>query len=1255
MKAGDTAPPKNPTFEQQVGWLEKALKFKAPLPKPNDGSEKPPARKTTGEKPEKQEVPPLQSAQEKQSDDAKYRQKVRDDTDNAAAAVVPGLEVVSMKAATCLPANDAALTALQTDLQALATARQSNVFSANEPELAKFNFAAEQVGKLTAKAQASGEAAKQAVEKEEQRRDAARKDLSEHSAQKSIKDYAAATAPALPRLKDGADRAKTIEPLLTAVSDIEKNADYTGNEAAHATFESLAATLKQKLAECGTAFTGVEEALRTEQERRTQSRKTQAEHAAQKPLKEYAAKTAPALPRLETGAELAKTFEGLLNAVGTVEKNADYSGNEASHTNFEKLAVQLKDTLDKTETAFTETTEALRVEAEKRAKKADELKKAAQERQTKATGYAQQIRDNIPKNAGANQQDAMQKMAVAAEKEKIKLQPVVDLAPAELPYADYQAKVRNHEELLKKFDDTVEKKYVSYFKIHAVSTDTNTAHGENKKALDGVFGVVAGKQLQAAKDKMSTAFQEARYDDALQSADAWKKLVAEAPEIVDAYKKAVANCDSTLSQINKIITKPKEELNKKKAALQAEVGSDLANANKNLLEFGKLVRGITYLSGAYRDYLNDDEVENLFKGPDKAAGASIRDKVQKAVTTASLDFPALQAEIEAARKDAAKANKIRAAFNGIRDQRGAEIDNDAVLTAHPKTRELVKEAHGEISASELGFEGATRQLNALPGLVSIIKGELNRLDKITLDGAARCKDVFAEFSHKLTVETINTEKEIAKRANSPSSTAGEKALGDLETTYDNIAAFAAQRSELESVHHYTTTQKNAFPPEQKEKLAKLYKDFNESATSLKFAAVKQLGGQLAVLLEVTAKSSADLRRADRLCKEAPPNMTAELKKLYAEGVKQVASGKDWNASGLDETLNKCQAQFPNLFEAAAKKMNQDMTQAYAAGVQQGDELAPFDAKLKPGLEVAWKTAEQKVKDAKYEEALPAFDTVKAQLETLGHAHVKLPFLTAWDQYQTEWKRVNIPAGVIQKKVQHKADDIELTTRGQVVEASVIKKAKTDIDQLKGKLDDHAKFETAYPTTKGNYDNLLAQKPHSKQQKRLEDLHKEADDRRENDPTQARVKLAALDALITSVTNKMVNFKAVNVPRPAALAGGSGFETAADEGTAKNLALNLIEDGGITLANVATMVPPATPNSFAASTKYPTGFKYAWVTASGVSLEIYGHGPTVNAKVSADSDNKKGNVLRVKINGKYLRPNGDLTAKATDATSHMSLF
>lgn len=100
---------------------------------------------------------------------------------------------------------------------------------------------------------------------------------------------------------------------------------------------------------------------------------------------------------------------------------------------------------------------------------------------------------------------------------------------------------------------------------------------------------------------------------------------------------------------------------------------------------------------------------------------------------------------------------------------------------------------------------------------------------------------------------------------------------------------------------------------------------------------------------------------------------------------------------------------------------------------------------------------------------------------------------------------------------------------------------------------------------------------------------------------------------------------------------------------------LIKHGGIKLADIEKLVPSGSASTYSPSPKYPIGFKYIWTTPSGLEIEIYGHRATVANNVDAASDSKKGNLVRVKIAGEYLKPDGTRTAVKTDATSHMPLY
>jgi len=102
-------------------------------------------------------------------------------------------------------------------------------------------------------------------------------------------------------------------------------------------------------------------------------------------------------------------------------------------------------------------------------------------------------------------------------------------------------------------------------------------------------------------------------------------------------------------------------------------------------------------------------------------------------------------------------------------------------------------------------------------------------------------------------------------------------------------------------------------------------------------------------------------------------------------------------------------------------------------------------------------------------------------------------------------------------------------------------------------------------------------------------------------------------------------------------------------------VKLIKHGGIKLADIEKLVPSGSSSTYKPSTTYPVGFKYIWTTPSGVEVEIYGHRATVATNVPAGSDSKKGNLVRVKIDEQYLRPDGTRTAVSTDASSHMPLY
>lgn len=103
-------------------------------------------------------------------------------------------------------------------------------------------------------------------------------------------------------------------------------------------------------------------------------------------------------------------------------------------------------------------------------------------------------------------------------------------------------------------------------------------------------------------------------------------------------------------------------------------------------------------------------------------------------------------------------------------------------------------------------------------------------------------------------------------------------------------------------------------------------------------------------------------------------------------------------------------------------------------------------------------------------------------------------------------------------------------------------------------------------------------------------------------------------------------------------------------------MKFVKHGGMKLADVEKLVPSGTANVYVGTNNYPHGFRYEWTTPSGVAMVVYGHRGTVASNVPSTSDSKKGNLVRVMINGNnYLKPDGKLAEVSTESTSHMALY
>jgi hypothetical protein len=165
-----------------------------------------------------------------------------------------------------------------------------------------------------------------------------------------------------------------------------------------------------------------------------------------------------------------------------------------------------------------------------------------------------------------------------------------------------------------------------------------------------------------------------------------------------------------------------------------------------------------------------------------------------------------------------------------------------------------------------------------------------------------------------------------------------------------------------------------------------------------------------------------------------------------------------------------------------------------------------------------------------------------------------------------------------------------------------------------------------------------------------------------------VKINALVEEIEEIEAKLVSWQgAVRVASPVGEAKALEVVIQEDDAPSEDVkrerraaktvevAKKLVKHGGMALGDIEKLIPKSTPNVYVASGKYPNGFRYEWTTPSGVQIVIYGHGPTVSNAVPAQSDSKKGNLVRMLVDGQYMQPDGKLTGDPYDPTSHMALY
>ncbi len=416
-------------------------------------------------------------------------------------------------------------------------------------------------------------------------------------------------------------------------------------------------------------------------------------------------------------------------------------------------------------------------------------------------------------------------------------------------------------------------------------------------------------------------------------------------------------------------------------------------------------------------------------------------------------------------------------------------------------------------------------------------------------------------------------------------------------------------------------------------------------------------------------------------------------------------------------MRQCRDELPNAFRAAAAKLKSQLESQYNQALVQAGAVVAHEPDLKANLERLWTAAEKLTSAGKDEGAVARYDELPPLLEQARVAHVRLPFSDAWAAYEKEFQRVTLSEDS-RKQFNFSADEIRGPVQEASVKATAVSKAKQAIDTLtgkvtavaafeaayaeyeaviggatlstesraalesdandirlpvqqlastattatqakdaigvlKGKVPVVAKFDADYPAIKHDYDDVLTKDLRSQMVATLNGLHTAALTDKISDPPTAAANLLELKKKVVAANASLANGKASTVPKPTPQ-GGSGFETATDETTALKEVKKVLEDGGITLANVGKLVPTGTKQKFKAKAPYTDGFKYKWSVGS-MEYTVYGHGPTVNPSVAATSDSKKGNLVRVKIGDKYLQADGSLSADAFSEEGHLSLY
>lgn len=101
----------------------------------------------------------------------------------------------------------------------------------------------------------------------------------------------------------------------------------------------------------------------------------------------------------------------------------------------------------------------------------------------------------------------------------------------------------------------------------------------------------------------------------------------------------------------------------------------------------------------------------------------------------------------------------------------------------------------------------------------------------------------------------------------------------------------------------------------------------------------------------------------------------------------------------------------------------------------------------------------------------------------------------------------------------------------------------------------------------------------------------------------------------------------------------------------------LSEGGMSSDEVMKLIPKGAKENWKVNpndpNRYKSGFKYEWTDKDGNQYHIHGH--TKDSHHNDDTNSGSGSVVRIRINGQWLKSDGTTTDLLTSEMAHIPLF